>query len=291
MTSGVPQGSVLGPLLFMDEVSSTGGLFADDCVIYRDVSHRSTPKYLNESTHSRFVRFKQYSNLIVLLFVISITLHFSTFSANCQVFVQFKIFSKSLCSSSASLIDTKLKWNNHCQSIAAKATRILNLLKRSMSGCNQHAKATAYQALVRPHLEYCTPVFDPHTVKNIEMLEKVQKRAARWLTAKWDNNSKQWDKSNFQSLSELNWQSLQQRRTYLNQCQTCKVLNDMDCIEFAKYWSYSGAQQTRFWHACTLQTVSSRVNTYRFLYLHHFYGTHFLLMFVAYIVIIYLNIS
>ena len=103
------------------------------------------------------------------------------------------------------------------------------------------------------------------------MLAKVQKRACRWLTAKWDNNSKQWDKSYFQSLSELNWQSLQQRRTYLKPCQTFNVLNGMDCIEFAKYWSYSGAQQTRFWHACTLQTVSSWVNAYRFsfFYLHH----------------------
>ena len=161
-------------------------------------------------------------------------------------------------------MDTKLKWNNHRQNIATKATRILNLLKRFVSGCSQHAKAITYQALVCPHLEYCAPVWDPHTVKNIDMLEKVQKQACRWLTAKWDNNSKQWDKSYFQSLSELNWQSLQQQRTYLKQCQTFNVLNGMDCIEFAKYWSYSGAQQTRFWHARTLQTVSSRVNAYRF---------------------------
>ena len=161
----------------------------------------------------------------------------------------------------------KSKWNNHCQSIATKATRILNLLKRSMRGCSQHTKATAYQALVCPHLEYWTPVWDPHTVQNIETLEKVQKWAARWLTAKWDNNSKQWDKLYFQS---LNWQSLQQRRTYLNQCQNFQVLNGTDCIEFAKYWSYSGAQKTRFWHACILQTVSSRINAYCFSYIFSF---------------------
>ena len=88
----------------------------------------------------------------------------------------------------------------------------------------------AYQALVRPHLEYCS-----HTVKKIGTLEKVRKPAARWLTAKCDSNSKQWDMSYFQSLSELNWQSLQQRRTYINQCQTFKVLNCIDCIQFAKY--------------------------------------------------------
>ena len=69
----------------------------------------------------------------------------------------------------------------------------------------------AYQALVRPHLEYCG-----HTVKKIETLEKVRKRAARWLTAKWDSNSKPWDMSYFQSLSELNWQSLQQQLKNLN---------------------------------------------------------------------------
>ena len=120
------------------------------------------------------------------------------------------------------LIQTLGSANRHKvkKSITTKATRILNLLKRSMSGCSQHAKATACPALVHPHLEYCAPVWDPHTVKNVEMLEKVQKWAARWLIAKWESNSKQWDKSYFQSLSELNWQSLQQQRTYLNQCQT-----------------------------------------------------------------------
>ena len=93
------------------------------------------------------------------------------------------------------LVDTKLRWNIHCHCIAVKATRILNILKRSMSGCSQWSKVIAYRALVLPHLEYCAPVWNPYTAKNIEILEKVQKRAARWITAKWDNNAKCWDKS------------------------------------------------------------------------------------------------
>ena len=258
VTSGVPQRSVLGPLLFiiyvndiMDEVSSSGGLFADDCVIYREVSHRSDVEELQRDLEiiSNWTKTWQLALNVEKCEVMEITNRRTTIRYDYCV---------------GHIIDAKLKWNNHCQSIAAKATRILNFLKRSLSGCSQRAKATAYQAMVRPHLEYCAPVWDPHAVKNIEILEKVQKRAARWLTAKWDNNSKQWNKSYLQSLSELNWRSLQQRRSYLNQCQTFKVLNGLDYIEFAKYWSYSGARQTRQWHACTIQTISSRVNAFRF---------------------------
>ena len=117
-------------------------------------------------------------------------------------------------------VDKKLRWNTHCHYIATKSTTILNILKRSMSGCSQRSKVIAYRALVHPHSEYWAPVWNPYTAKNFEMLEKVQKRAARWITAKWDNNAKCWDKSYHQSLSELKLQSLQQRRTYLTHCQT-----------------------------------------------------------------------
>ena len=57
------------------------------------------------------------------------------------------------------IINSKLKWGEHCHSVAVKATRVLNLLCRSI----YETKERVYKALVRPHLEYCCPVWTPQT--------------------------------------------------------------------------------------------------------------------------------
>ncbi len=91
------------------------------------------------------------------------------------------------------IIDTKLNWKEHVNYAAMKAYTILNLLRRNLHHSSKTAKTKAYTGLVRPHLEYAAPVWSPHKACDISKLEKVQKRAARWIAAKW--NSTQWDKS------------------------------------------------------------------------------------------------
>ena len=215
----------------MDELNPTGGFFADDCVIYREVSHRREAEELQRDleTISEWTRNWQLSLNIQKCKVMVITNKRTTMGfkyclngTNLEWVNSFRYLGVS--------VDMKLRWNTHCHYIAAKSTRILNLLKRSMSQCSQQSKVTAYQALVLPHLECYAPVWNSYTAKNIEMLEKIQKRAARWITAtcKWNNNAQYWDKSYHQSLSELKWQLLHRRWTYLTHCQTFKVLNHMD---------------------------------------------------------------
>ena len=79
------------------------------------------------------------------------------------------------------IITSNLKWNDHCQHVVHRATQSLNRLRTAMYGCTDRAKALAYLALVRPCLEYCNVVWTLHTSKNIDLIESVQCRAARWI--------------------------------------------------------------------------------------------------------------
>ena len=63
----------------------------------------------------------------------------------------------------------------------AKASRTLNFLKCNLSNTSRQVKESAYLTMVRPQLEYASDVWDPYHVEDIVGLEKVQRRAARWL--------------------------------------------------------------------------------------------------------------
>ena len=88
-----------------------------------------------------------------------------------------------------------------------KANRQLGFLKRNIPIRNTKLKETAYKGLVRPILEYCAPVWDPHHKKYINQIEMVQRRAARFTLGRYHNQSSVTD-----MLQELNWVPLWQRR-------------------------------------------------------------------------------
>jgi len=74
-----------------------------------------------------------------------------------------------------------LKWHEHISNICLKATRTLNFVRRNTYCCSQEAKNLAYLSLVRPNLEHAAAVWDPYTAKDIQQLERVQRRAARFV--------------------------------------------------------------------------------------------------------------
>ena len=78
-------------------------------------------------------------------------------------------------------ISKNLKWNTHVSNVCTKANITLSFLRRNLSSCSQDVKATAYKGLVRPILEYASPVWDPRGIVVQEELEKVQNRAARFV--------------------------------------------------------------------------------------------------------------
>ena len=93
------------------------------------------------------------------------------------------------------------------QSFSATAGRTLSLLQRNIYHCPERIKLMSYKSLVRPQLEYCNTIWDPHNKCHINQLEALQNRAARFITNDFRRYS-----SVTQMKSDIGLESLESRR-------------------------------------------------------------------------------
>ena len=106
-------------------------------------------------------------------------------------------------------LEQNMSWSQHITDTANKASNTLGFLRRNLSACSTQVKATACKALVRPKLKYVSSVWDPHHKNKIDQLEKVQRKAARWV-----RNQYSWTASVSDFLRQLEWPPLHQRRPF-----------------------------------------------------------------------------
>ena len=187
--SGVPQCSVLGPVVFLlfindigEGINSTFRLFADNCVLYRCIESSQDQLILQEdlqkmnqwaeSWRMMFNAKKCYHLTITLK--IKPLLH--TYNIKDQEIARVKT-AKYL----GVIISEDLSWNIHIQQVRAKSSRTLGLVRRTLGSCNQQVKEVAYNQLIRPQLEYASCVWNPWTERNVQMVENIQRQAARFV--------------------------------------------------------------------------------------------------------------
>jgi len=79
------------------------------------------------------------------------------------------------------LFSSDLKSSNQCIQACSKASKMLGMIKRTISYKKPEIMVRLYKTLVRPHLEYYVSVWSPHYTKDKELLERVQHRFTRMI--------------------------------------------------------------------------------------------------------------
>ena len=127
-------------------------------------------------------------------------------------------------------ISENMMWGKHIDNTAAKANKKLGFLKRNLKVKDSSLKEKAYKAIVRPTVEYCATVWDPHQKNHSNTIEKIQRRAARWATGRFDNTSSVTD-----MLTDLGWRDLSQRRVDSRLCMAYKIVHGLVAIPIEHY--------------------------------------------------------
>ena len=218
VTSGVPQGSVLGPALFLiyinditENINSQIRLFADDCLIYRPINSIEDHLILQNDLHTLV----DWSNKWQMEFnipkctILQITLRqqsdpFDYRMNNIILKTTDQHPYLGIC------LHHKLSWNPHITQLCNKANRLLGFLHRNLKTSLKHIKEMAYKQFILPVLQYCSTIWDPHQHNLIHKLEMVQHRAARFvLNRPWKRNNRD---SITELLQQLNWSTLETQR-------------------------------------------------------------------------------
>jgi len=79
------------------------------------------------------------------------------------------------------IFNEKLQVGKQCLKAANKANQILGMIKRTFVSRKKELIIPLYKSLVRPHLDYCKQAWRPHLRKDIDVIERVQRRATRLI--------------------------------------------------------------------------------------------------------------
>lgn len=229
VTSGIPQGSILGPILFLifindlpDSVKSVSYIFADDTKVYN-----TTDK--GDVLQEDLISLQEWSNKWKLYFNCTKChcLHIGNKNPKRDYHFKSNEGKQSIpkCKEEKDLgivFDESLKFDKHIESIVNKANNVIGLIKRNFFFINEIVFLHLYKALVRPHLEYGQIVWSPRYIRQSKKIENIQRRATKLVPNIRHLPYKE-------RLRRLDLPSLKYRRIRGDMINVYKILNENNC--------------------------------------------------------------
>jgi hypothetical protein len=189
VTSGIPQGSVLGPILFVcfindlpDVIHTMVHIFADNTKVYNRVDELSGHEELQDDLR----RLQQWSDTWLLRFNAGKCKVMHLGSQNPKLSyvmaegddvrtLEITEVEKDL----GVYVDSRLKFSDHIEQCVNKSNKLLGLIRRSYEYLDGPTLTQLFTSLIRPHLEYGNVVWSPRYKKDHTLVENVQRRATK----------------------------------------------------------------------------------------------------------------
>lgn len=268
--SGVPQGSVLGPLLFIifvndlpKWITSSINMFADDTKLWAVIKKKEDAEELQLDLD----RIMEWTNkwLLKLNPDKCKVMHIGKKDNRNDYVLKNSNGNTKLTETTEErdlgiLVRSDLRPSSQCASAAAKASAVMGLVKRHFKNMDQEDFLIMYKTYIRPRMEYCIQVWSPHLAKDIQLLERVQRKSTKLVRG--------FQKLSYQDrLKRLDLTTLEERRKRGDLIEVYKLLHRKENIGYEQFFKLAKAETSRYdlrGHSMKLFHNRTRLDTRKF---------------------------
>lgn len=203
VTSGVPQGSVLGPVLFLIYVSDVSHLLTNFCKLFADDTKLFSRVFDEEQSTSSLqedvTRLTSWTELMLMKYNLDKChiLHLGKKNPQAKYViptthnlkekgqsVSYTVFPYDMKAVTEEkdlgvIIDDQLSFKSHIETKVKIANKMLGIVRRTFKYMDSDIFLRLYKSIVRPHLEYASVVWSPTTKQYQDKIESIQRRATR----------------------------------------------------------------------------------------------------------------